>query len=136
MTEFRGAWSEEEVESFLHETTVPVRIATRRSDGSLWPVTVWYRYRDGFLECATQADADLVAILRNDPGVGFDVSTNEVPYRGIRGAASPRSRATAAVTSCANSSSATSAGQTPHWPGICSVTTATRSESGSIRVDL
>ncbi|MCU4801272.1 pyridoxamine 5'-phosphate oxidase family protein [Halobacteria archaeon HArc-gm2] len=85
MTDFRGAWSEGEVESFLHEVTVPIRIATRRSDGSLWPVTVWYRYRDGFLECATQAGADLVAILRNDPAVGFDVSTNEVPYRGIRG---------------------------------------------------
>jgi len=85
MTDFRGAWSEDEVESFLHETTVPIRIATRRSDGSLWPVTVWYRYRDGVFECATQAGAALVTILRNEPGVGFDVSTNEVPYRGIRG---------------------------------------------------
>lgn len=85
MTEFRGAWTEGEVESFLQATTVPIRIATRRSDGSLWPVTLWYRYRDGGFECATQATADLVGILRNDPVVGVDVSTNEMPYRGVRG---------------------------------------------------
>ncbi|MEF8772774.1 pyridoxamine 5'-phosphate oxidase family protein [Halodesulfurarchaeum sp.] len=85
MTTFTGAWTADEVTSFLQETTVPIRIATRRSDGSLWPVTVWYRYRDGVFECATQERADLVSILRNDQTVGIDVSTNDVPYSGIRG---------------------------------------------------
>lgn len=85
MTEFRGAWTEDEVESFLQATTVPIRIATRRSNGSIWPVTLWYRYRNGYVECATKATADLVGILRNNPAVGVDVSTNEMPYRGIRG---------------------------------------------------
>lgn len=92
MVEFRGAWTAAEVADFLQEVTIPIRIATRRSDGSLWPVTVWYRYRDGVFEypdgvfeCATHARADLVTILRNQPAVGIDVSTNEVPYRGIRG---------------------------------------------------
>lgn len=85
MTEFSGAWTADEVKSFLQEVTIPIRIATRRSDGSLWPVTVWYRYRDGAFECATQATADLVGILRNDPAVGIDVSTNNVPYSGVRG---------------------------------------------------
>jgi nitroimidazol reductase NimA-like FMN-containing flavoprotein (pyridoxamine 5'-phosphate oxidase superfamily) len=85
MTDFSGVWTEDEVTAFLQETTIPIRIATRRSDGSLWPVTVWYRYRDGAFECATQATADLVGILRNDPTVGVDVSTNNVPYSGVRG---------------------------------------------------
>lgn len=85
MTNFEGVWSEDEVESFLQEVTVPIRIATRRSDGSLWPVTVWYRYRNSVFECATQATADLVHILENDPTVGIDVSTNDAPYSGIRG---------------------------------------------------
>ncbi len=85
MTDFRGAWTGDEVETFLHGTTVPVRIATRRPDGSMWIVTLWYRYRDGVLECATQASADLVGFLRADPDVAFDISTNEMPYRGIRG---------------------------------------------------
>lgn len=85
MTDFTGVWSEDEVASFLQEVRIPIRIATRRSDDSLWPVTVWYRYRNGVFESATQAAADLVHILENDPVVGIDVSTNEAPYSGIRG---------------------------------------------------
>ncbi|WP_226004519.1 pyridoxamine 5'-phosphate oxidase family protein [Natrinema salinisoli] len=85
MTEFRGAWTEEETDAFLQETTVPIRIATHRPDGSLWLVTLWYRYRDGVLECATQANADVVRFLRTDPEIAFDISTNRIPYRGIRG---------------------------------------------------
>ncbi|WP_254525442.1 pyridoxamine 5'-phosphate oxidase family protein [Natrinema caseinilyticum] len=92
MTEFRGAWTEDEVETFLRETTVPIRIATNRPDGSLWLVALWYRYRDGVFECATGANATLVRFLRRDPGIAFEVSTNDVPYRGIRGSG------TAAVT--------------------------------------
>lgn len=85
MTDFRGAWTGEVVATFLQEATIPIRIATRRSDGSLWPVTVWYRYRDGHFESATHASADLVGLLKRNPTVGFDVSTNQVPYSGIRG---------------------------------------------------
>ena len=85
MTDYRGAWSDEEVAAFLNETTVPVRLATHRPDGSLWLVALWYRYRDGALECATGANADVVRFLRKDPAVAFDVSTNQVPYRGVRG---------------------------------------------------
>lgn len=85
MTEFRGAWSADEVEAFLRRTTVPIRIATHRPDESLWLVALWYRYRDGSFECATWANADVVRYLRNDAGVAFEVSTNDPPYRGVRG---------------------------------------------------
>jgi len=47
MTDFRGTWTEDEVEEFLQEATIPVRIATRRPDDSPWVVTLWFRYRDG-----------------------------------------------------------------------------------------
>ena len=85
MTEYRGTWGADEVEAFLREATIPIRLATRRPDGSPWVVTLWYRYRDGVLECATQATADTVRFLRNDPDIAFDISTNRIPYRGIRG---------------------------------------------------
>ena len=83
--ELRGAWTEPEVTAFLEEATIPIRLATHRPDGSLWLVALWYRYRDGMLECATGASSDLVRFLRHDPAVAFEVSTNDVPYRGIRG---------------------------------------------------
>lgn len=85
MTEFSGAWSAADVETFPHEATIPVRLATNRPDGSLWLVALWYRYRDGAFECATRANADVVGYLREDPAVAFDVSTNQPPYRGVRG---------------------------------------------------
>ena len=85
MTEFSGTWSPEAVATFLQGVTIPIRIATRRADGSIWPVTVWYRYRDGQFECATHADSALVGLVKGEPDVGFDVSTNDVPYSGVRG---------------------------------------------------
>ncbi len=85
MTKYRGTWDGTEVETFLEETTVPMRLATHRPDGSLWLVTLWYRHRDGTLECSTKADAHVVRFLRTDREVAFDISTNQIPYRGIRG---------------------------------------------------
>jgi hypothetical protein len=44
--------------------------------------------RDGdspALRCATSRDADVVRYLEADDGVAFEVSTNEPPYRGVRG---------------------------------------------------
>ena len=85
MARLLGAWDTERLEAFLTETTIPVRIATHRGDGSLWMVTLWYRYRDGSFDCATWADADIVRFLEDDSEVAFDVSTNDPPYRGVRG---------------------------------------------------
>lgn len=39
----------------------------------------------GVFHCATGADADVVDYLEHDDGVAFEVSTNDVPYRGVRG---------------------------------------------------
>ncbi|WP_135821312.1 pyridoxamine 5'-phosphate oxidase family protein [Halostella litorea] len=85
MTTFTGRWSREEAESFLRETTVPVRLACERPDGSLWMLSLWFRYRGGALWCATASDADVVDYLRRDDRVAFEVSTNDPPYRGVRG---------------------------------------------------
>ena len=85
MARLFGAWDAERLEAFLTKTTIPVRIATHRGDGSLWMVTLWYRYRDGSFDCATWADADIVRFLENDSEVAFDISTNDPPYRGVRG---------------------------------------------------
>jgi len=85
MVEIRGAWTESQLERFLEESRIPIRIATQRGDGSLWIVALWYRYRNGSFECATWATADIVRFLRNDSEVAFDISANDPPYRGVRG---------------------------------------------------
>lgn len=85
MVKVSGPWTEAGVRSFLHEVTVPIRLAVRRPDGTPWIVALWFRHIDGQIECASEARTHLVRMLRADPVVGFDVSTNEIPYRGIRG---------------------------------------------------
>ena len=48
-------------------------------------VSLWYVYEEDTICCATAASADIVGLLRNDPSVAFEVSTNDPPYSGVRG---------------------------------------------------
>jgi hypothetical protein len=81
-----GTWTQEEAASFLAEAVVPVRVACRTPDGGLWMLSLWFLPWDDALWCATGADADVVRYLDHDDGVAFEVSTNDPPYRGVRGA--------------------------------------------------
>jgi nitroimidazol reductase NimA-like FMN-containing flavoprotein (pyridoxamine 5'-phosphate oxidase superfamily) len=81
----RGALSKSEIETFLADRPIPVRLACRTPADHLWMVSLWYRYRDGRLICATAKKADIVRFLEHDPRVAFEVSTNDQPYRGVRG---------------------------------------------------
>lgn len=86
MVEWSGAWSPGTATAYLEDATVPIRLACRTPDGGLWMLSLWYSYRDGAFHCATSADADVVGYLEADPGVAFEVSDNDPPYRGVRGA--------------------------------------------------
>jgi len=86
MPGWNGAWSAAEATAYLEAATVPIRVACRTPSGGLWMLSLWYRYRDGAFHCATSADADVVRYLEADPDVAFEVSANDPPYRGVRGA--------------------------------------------------
>jgi len=86
MPTWTGAWSEAEAESYLRERAIPIRLGCRTPSGGLWMLSLWYQYRNGAFHCATGADADVVRYLNADPGVSFEVSDNEPPYCGVRGA--------------------------------------------------
>lgn len=85
MVSYSGPWKEEELVTFLTESTFPIRIGVHRQDGSMWIVPLWYRYLEGRFECATSVSSDLVRFLEHDPNVALDISTNHPPYRGVRG---------------------------------------------------
>jgi len=80
-----GPWTRGEAETFLTERRVPIRLSCRTPGGGLWMLSLWYEFRDGSLWCATAASADVVGFLEHDPGVAFEVSVNDPPYRGVRG---------------------------------------------------
>ena len=85
MDHLTGAWDAAETEAFLKSATVPLRLSCRTRGDALWMLSLWFRYREEAFWCATHADADVVDYLAGDDRVAFEISTNEPPYRGVRG---------------------------------------------------
>ena len=46
-TRYDGPWSEADVQSFLRDTRVPMRLATNTPSGFPVIVSIWYLYDDG-----------------------------------------------------------------------------------------
>lgn len=70
----------------LLELRIPIRLAVQGMHDSLL-VPLWFEYRDERLWCASQADSRCVRALRRAGRCTFDISTNDMPYRGLRGTA-------------------------------------------------
>jgi len=80
-----GAWDRERTETFLRSETIPIRLSCHTQADVLWMLSLWYLYRDDALWCATSASADVVDYLTGDDRVAFEISTNDPPYKGVRG---------------------------------------------------
>ena len=83
----KGPWSESEIERFLQETRVPIRLACNGASGHPVMASLWFLPRDGILWCATQRTASVVSLLRRDRRCAFEVAPETAPYRGVRGRA-------------------------------------------------
>jgi hypothetical protein len=81
----KGPWSSDEIERFLQETRIPLRIACNGTSGHPVMASLWFVPLDGRLWCATQRSASLVPILARDPRCAFEVSVEAPPYCGVRG---------------------------------------------------
>jgi hypothetical protein len=87
MTPIRSgsAWSAPQIEQYLRETCIPVRLAFLATDGAPLLCSLWYLYDSGFIWCATQRGARLTALLARDGRCAFEVAGDDPPYRGVRG---------------------------------------------------
>ncbi|MHB9288663.1 pyridoxamine 5'-phosphate oxidase family protein [Halobacteriales archaeon Cl-PHB] len=85
MPTYSGPWDADRVAEFLEETVVPVRLACSTPSDRLWLLSLWFTYRERALWCATPRSASVVEFVESDGHVAFEVSTNDVPYRGVRG---------------------------------------------------
>lgn len=65
----------------------PIRLAVNDAEGFPRIVPLWYNHQQGDFFSVTPQSAWLVQQLSNNPQVGFDISTNSPPYKGVRGAA-------------------------------------------------
>ena len=80
-----SAWDLKGLEAFLGEAVIPLRLGIAAAKAPLI-VPLWFRYQDGGFWCVTHRDAHVVAAVREQPSCAIDISTNDVPYRGVRGA--------------------------------------------------
>ncbi|KAB1187463.1 MULTISPECIES: pyridoxamine 5'-phosphate oxidase family protein [Haloferax] len=82
-----GPWSRDRLDEFLTSTTIPLRLSCRTPADDPWMLSLWYEWDPEVpeLRCATAADADVVRFLRAHDEVAFEISTNDPPYRGVRG---------------------------------------------------
>ena len=79
-----GPWDRSQIEAFLDETVIPIRIA---SAGRTSPLvqSLWFLYDEDALWCASQVDSVLTRRLHADPRCGFEIAGDLPPYRGVRG---------------------------------------------------
>lgn len=84
-----GSWTGSDIVAFLTQALIPVRVSLTSVAGPL-VVPLWFEYRADRLWSCSPDDSTLVNALRAAPEIAFDVSTNDIPYKGVRG----RGRAT------------------------------------------
>ena len=79
-----GPWDRSQIEAFLGETVIPIRLA---SAGRTSPLvqSLWFLYDEGAIWCASQMESVLTRRLRVEPRCGFEVAGDLPPYRGVRG---------------------------------------------------
>jgi nitroimidazol reductase NimA-like FMN-containing flavoprotein (pyridoxamine 5'-phosphate oxidase superfamily) len=81
----KGPWSTDQIQSFLRDVRIPVRIACNGASGHPVMASLWFVPQGGALWCATQRGASVASLLTRDPRCAFEVSVETPPYRGVRG---------------------------------------------------
>lgn len=81
----KGPWSTDQIQVFLRDVRVPIRIACNGASGHPVLASLWFVPLDGRLWCATQRNASVASLLTRDPRCAFEVSVETPPYRGVRG---------------------------------------------------
>lgn len=81
----KGPWTGVEVERFLEQARVPIRLACNGPSGHPVLVSLWFMPLEERLWCATQRSARVAALLARDPRCAFEVAAESAPYCGVRG---------------------------------------------------
>ena len=64
---------------------VPLRLSCLTTSG--WPMIIplWFKFLNDRFYCATQQNAKIISYLKKDARCAFEISSENPPYRGIRG---------------------------------------------------
>ena len=83
----KSVWQRTQIDDFLTKSTMPVRISFVDSSGHPRICSLWYRYDNGAIWSASHQNAFLIKQLKKNQKVAFEISSNDYPYKGVRGKA-------------------------------------------------
>ena len=83
--ELGGPWLNAQIDDFLQNSTLPIRLSVVAEDGYPRVISLWYKYEHETLYCVTHRSSKLASLLKGDSRVGFEISPDAPPYHGIRG---------------------------------------------------
>ena len=80
-----GPWSKPQIESYLYESTIPIRLSTISPNG--WPIVVslWFMFDANRILCTSRQQSKLINFLKNNSRCAFEISRDSPPYYGVRG---------------------------------------------------
>ena len=80
-----GPWLESQIESYLYESTIPIRLSAISSNG--WPIVVslWFIFDSGRILCSSKQQSKIISFLKHNPRCAFEISRDSPPYYGVRG---------------------------------------------------
>ena len=82
----KSAWNKQELQDFLVSSKIPVRISVLDDEYPLI-CSVWFEYLDEKLVIVSHEDSKLAKTLLRQRKCGFEIATNDPPYKGVRGKA-------------------------------------------------
>jgi nitroimidazol reductase NimA-like FMN-containing flavoprotein (pyridoxamine 5'-phosphate oxidase superfamily) len=77
--------SRKKLDIIVPNTKIPIRIAFTNPKGTPSIISLWYEQIDSKIYCATQKSAKIVSYLRKNPVCGFEIASDQPPYKGSRG---------------------------------------------------
>ena len=80
-----GKWDLNRVEGYLKEISVPLRLSVITPSGYPLVVSMWFIYENGVIWCAAQKESAIVKHIMKNGNCGFEIASNEPPYKGVRG---------------------------------------------------
>lgn len=78
-------WDEIQITRFLKSSKVPIRLSFLNKKQEPKICSLWYECDDGAIWSASHKNSYLINQLKHNASISFEISSNEYPYKGIRG---------------------------------------------------
>ncbi|NIV43134.1 MAG: pyridoxamine 5'-phosphate oxidase family protein [Candidatus Dadabacteria bacterium] len=83
----KSAWDDGEIEKFVKDSVIPIRLAVNDKGGFPLICSLWYFYENSKFYCATLNKSKICRLLEADNRCAFEIAPNRPPYKGVRGQA-------------------------------------------------